>query len=422
MTPNPERTAETSSARAIPREEISAFLAELEDYVVLRNFDVFVNLERGGDIDLLVGDTARAERALLAHLGSPLWITRRSYVHGYFYPWGHLDLITAHSWRGAEYISKGAVLAERRRAGTGVMRPRLAHEALISWLSKLLYGGFLKERYKGRIVCAARDDGAELRARLIWAAGEPWGRRLWRMAAEGRPEASAEQVGSLRRAVWMNSFRRDQRKTFQGWLAHWRTEAHLRLRPPLPWVAVLGPDGSRKTLLIEELARRLQSSSVETVQAVDHTSRWRFPALMCSAPTLLAEWAGGSAAYWTRLVHLPAKNRLLLSGTPYVDFLARSACCRRDAPRRLAATLSRFSPRPALLLLLDAPANVLQQRQPALPLEEAECQRQAYRALVRRFPEAYLIDAAQPLAAVADEAEHAVLACIARLQPPRTRA
>ena len=88
---------------------------------------------------------ADAERTLIRHLGLPVRILRSSYATGYSYEWGHIDLLPTIEWRGACYIDAKSVLAERRTAKSGRTVARLAHEAAISWLTSLLFGGFFKE-------------------------------------------------------------------------------------------------------------------------------------------------------------------------------------------------------------------------------------------------------------------------------------
>ena len=122
---------------------------------------MLTNVAMGGDIDLLVRDPQQAERQLVADLGTPLFVARRSYVTGLFYDWGHVDLLSTLEWRGARYLDTAAVLQDRDLSPSGLARPRPAHEALVSWFSSLLWGGFFKPRYRDVIVEAAREDGDE---------------------------------------------------------------------------------------------------------------------------------------------------------------------------------------------------------------------------------------------------------------------
>src|SRR4029453_19518569 len=164
-------------------------LRELPSYVVLRNEeDLFGNLRRGGDIDLLVGDLGLAEATLIRHLGAPIRILRSSYVSGYSYDWGQVDLLPTIEWRGACYLRTKAVLEGRRLSPRGRPVPRIAHEALISWFSSLLWGGFFKERYAAEIRQAVEIDGSAFRQTLMEVAGKKWGLRLWQGGVCGDPQ------------------------------------------------------------------------------------------------------------------------------------------------------------------------------------------------------------------------------------------
>ena len=66
-----------STTHQVPEEALTDCIQELRDCVVLRNEeDLFGNLRRGGDIDLLVRDLDFAEWTLSRHLGLPVRFIR----------------------------------------------------------------------------------------------------------------------------------------------------------------------------------------------------------------------------------------------------------------------------------------------------------------------------------------------------------
>src|SRR5262245_40254413 len=98
----------------LPQAALERCLRELPKCVVLRNEeDLFGNLQRGGDVDLLVGDLELAERTLIRHLGPPIRIIRASYATGYSYVWGHVDLLATIEWHGACYLQAESVLGSQ---------------------------------------------------------------------------------------------------------------------------------------------------------------------------------------------------------------------------------------------------------------------------------------------------------------------
>jgi thymidylate kinase len=399
----------------LPGAAIREFLAAgIGRSVVLRNANVLDTLRRGGDIDLLARHPAEAEAALVGSFGAPRMVIRRSYVTGYFYEWGHVDVLPRLEWRGAVYLPTETVLQHARTTSEDVAVPRPAHEALVAWFSSLLWGGFFKERYADLITRAAREDAEAFRAACEHAVGRRWGRQLHEAAAAGRAGESVSWVRALRRAVAWQSFRRDPIGTTKRHARFWIREISLRLKPPLPWAAVLGPDGSGKSTVLAELASRFGppvSCGVERghwrpgrlrnlgAGAGPVTDPHGEPPRNAVGSTLklgllLADWVVG---YWGDLVHRRAKGQLILFDRHYVDILIDPRRYRYGGPLWLAKLVGAFVPSPDVLVVLDAPVEVLHARKREVSEEEVARQRQAYRELAARTRGAHLVDAARPL-------------------------
>ncbi len=73
------------------------------------------------------------------------------------------------------------------------------------------------------------------------------------------------------------------------------------------------------------------------------------------------------------------------------------------------APLARLVPRPDLYILLDVPAELLQQRKPEVSCEESRRQRIAYLQMFHRLPNAFIVDAAGPLDEVARQMKSVIL-------------
>jgi thymidylate kinase len=395
-----------------PHPAPTALLPALESVgsvVVLRNHDVLVNLAAGGDVDLLVADLEHAQRALLAELGKPEFLGRRSYVSSLFYRWGHLDLLPTLEWRGARYLDVAVVLAGRDLSPWGLPRPRPAHEALISWFSSLLWGGFFKTRYREVIVDAARTDGEELARVLRVAAGRRWGQRLWQSAVDGRPEESQRWVGQVRRAVWSRALLRAPLETVTGAVRFCLAELRLRLAPPLPWLTVLGPDGSGKSMLVSALRdswpatlgrvhtyhlrpRRVNRRRASTEPVVDphgQPARGRIASCAVLALVLLDWWIG----YWTQIAKQRAKYGLVIFDRHLLDMVVDPVRYRYGGPPSLARLACRLAPQPDVIVVLDAPPDVVRGRKQEVTPEESRRQSLAYRRLAGQIPGAVLVDA-----------------------------
>jgi thymidylate kinase len=396
--------------QAVPELALLRALDSLGPYVVLRNHDVVANVATGGDIDLLVPDLRDAERKLVAELGTPLFVARRSYVIGLFYDWGHVDLLPTLEWRGARYLDGTALLRDRELSPFGLPRPRPAHEALVSWFSSLLWGGFFKPRYRDVIIEAVRSDADELACVLHTAVGKRWGSRLWLSAAEGRPAESALWAGQLRRTVLRRALARAPLQTIAGRLRFYVAEGKLHLNPPIPWVAVLGPDGSGKSTLLAGLRDRWPRSlgPVHTHHLRPHRLARRTPSLgpvvdphgspprgiltsIAALGFVVLDWWIG---YWTWIVRERAKPGFVVFDRHLLDVLVDPLRYRYGGPSWVARAACRLVSRPDVIVVLDASPAVVRARKQEVTPSESLRQSLAYRRLAAETPGAHLVDAA----------------------------
>jgi thymidylate kinase len=395
--------------QAVPELALLRALDALGPYVVLRNHDVYAHLATGGDIDLLVPDPRHAERQLVGELGAPLFVERRSYVTGLFYDWGHIDLLPSLEWRGATYLDRAAVLQDRELSPFGLPRPRFAHEAVVSWFSSLLWGGFFKPRYRDVIIEAVRDDGDEFARVLHAAAGKRWGQLLWLSASQDRPEESQLWARQLRRAVVRRALARAPLQTIIGRLRFYLAEARLHLSPPLPWIAVLGPDGSGKSTLLAALRdswpqslgpvhihhlrpsrlTRHRGSTEPVVDPHGQPPRGTVPSIAALIFVTLDWWIG----YWTWIVRQRAKLGLVVFDRHLLDMLVDPVRYRYGGPSWLARAACQLVPRPNIIVVLDAPATVVRARKQEVTPAESERQSLAYRRLAAEVTGAHLVDA-----------------------------
>jgi thymidylate kinase len=258
-------------------------------------------------------------------------------------------------------------------------------------------------------------------------------------ARSGNWEPVRSRIEHLRREV-LNKTGREQRTRF---LLHrlgapWRRLERI-LRPAGLMIAFLGVDGAGKSSVMARIASDLSPAFPATKlyhrRPLASLRRWRerynmsnpdeskhiidthaqpYRNRAASLAKLAFWWAdytflGYIADIFPRLVD----STLVLFDRYYYDLLVYPKRYRYGGPLWLAYFVGRLIPRPHLVILLDAPTEVIQARKQEVSPEETARQREAYLQLVERMPNGHVVDASKPLSDVATEVEGIVLDCMA---------
>ena len=188
-------------------------------------------------------------------------------------------------------------------------------------------------------------------------------------------------------------------------------------------IACLGPDGSGRTNVIDELNAQLLApfAQVHTVDLRPHMMRpvpvnpdLRTPrgwfGTMAKLMMFVADyWLG----YWLQIRPKLVAGTLVVCNRYYDDILVDPRRYRIDRPHAFARWLLPWIPRPELWLVFDLPGAVLQTRTREVAAEEAARLRGEYRKVLRRQESVVVLDASQPLEQVYAEAERAIVAQLA---------
>jgi thymidylate kinase len=93
------------------------------------------------------------------------------------------------------------------------------------------------------------------------------------------------------------------------------------------------------------------------------------------------------------LAHERARKGLVVFDRHYLDILVDPRRYRYGAPLWLASVVAHLIPTPDLLIVLDAPVEVLHSRKKEVPAAEAERQRACYRVLAHARRGGVVLDA-----------------------------
>ena len=214
------------------------------------------------DWDLAVRDAAGAGRKVEAAFGWPLLTVARRYVTQRYFEWGQVDFLPCFEWNGFEYLEAARFWNSVRTGSDGLPRPRLAHDAFIAWMTGLLWGGKHGTRYESLLKRAVAEDGEEFHSCLERAFGGDRAGALVRRVTEENFEGLEQQAGMLRRTLARRCLARSPRATCRRVTEHWACELRHHLKPPFPWIAVLGPDGSGKSSVIAGMTGKFRASRI----------------------------------------------------------------------------------------------------------------------------------------------------------------
>ncbi|MBB4370463.1 thymidylate kinase [Bradyrhizobium sp. cir1] len=197
-------------------------------------------------------------------------------------------------------------------------------------------------------------------------------------------------------------------------------------------VIFLGPDGAGKSSVINQTRKEL-------ADAFSSTRCLMFP------PALYRQWRGREegppvlphdlpprsvfasvnralgywltyyvAVYWISIRPALARSALVIHDRHLVDALVDSKRYRYAGPAWLLRWIWLVLPKPDLVILFDAPADVLQARKHELSLEQTAELMDGYRKLIRTLPNGYVVDASLPLRDVVTAVNDVVLETLSR--------
>ncbi len=415
------------------------------------------------DIDLLVeaASLAKAEDILSRHARRLGWrepgILRK---HGYvcrllvspppegrpgweaqFLP---VDFFSRLDYRGAPMVDVAAAWTGIRETN-GVAETAPGFSAATALIKELLPHGTLKENSREAVQSEATADGPSWLAALVPIYGEDLANRLLEATRRGDWPKVDQMAGEIRR------------QQARGRSPALRTRfllANLRhhFRPTVSaFVVLIGPDGSGKTTIAEEVFRRLYKRPFKACRYF----RGSFAVL----PQLkqFKVWAGRligrkvvlapPAEPGTRLSGMERQNSALRSMV-YISWYAFDLWIgrlklrrmraqwnlilfdryfhdyhyqygNRNAPRRFLRLMERFAPKPDLVVFLDRDPDTIFAQKPELSLPEIKRQQACIRELLTKIPNAVRIDANHGVAATADAVGEAVLRAALAGEPIR---
>ena len=190
------------------------------------------------------------------------------------------------------------------------------------------------------------------------------------------------------------------------------------------FVTILGPDGSGKSTLIENLERELKgafrrSSVFHLMPGILKKKKNTGPvtdphgkpprSTVMSLLKLLYYLFDYNMGYLFKIRPLLIKSTLVMFDRYFDDIIVDPRRYRYGGPLRAVRWIRKLIPKPDVVFILDVPEEEILKRKQEVSPEEVKRQREAYRNLALELPNAFIIDGSKPSDQVAKQVRDIIL-------------
>jgi thymidylate kinase len=322
---------------------------------------------------------------------------------------------------GGLFLIPGPVLVVERqkRNGFWVAGPATEFRYL---LARTTLKGRLPERHAQRLKSLVEELGRGLAEEL---AGRLFGKQYKVKATEACVNGSLrELLPELKIQLWGTVLRRDPLNPIRHMLANGVRIIQRWLEPSGIMIVFLGPDGVGKSTLISHLAqlmgtvfrghclfhyrpgllgrRKYTGDVTDPHGRSEHSVWWSLGRLLLH---IMDYWAN----YWLIVRPKLTRSGLVVFDRYFYDLVVDPKRYRYGGPLWAVRILRALIPKPNLVFVLDAPAQVLLSRKQEVASEEVQRQRETYLKEAKTLPRARVIDTSACVAEVAIDVAKAIV-------------
>lgn len=248
------------------------------DYCILRNYQSLPQENVGSDIDILVDKVFIPEITQYISSLPGIRITGLLQRHSVttFFLEGirsadgkdtlQLDFVTALSWKGISYLETADVISQTHlHEGRELIHaPATSHEAIISFFSSYLVGGWIKDRYQDFVKHTFIQHELNIRKIFQPLFGGSVSKRLIYGVQEDQRNLLLQILPKVKLSFALRKMLKQPFHTIASLVSHYRAEFLIRFTPkPLIDVCILGVDGAGKSTVLDSVLKRMGSRAKE---------------------------------------------------------------------------------------------------------------------------------------------------------------
>lgn len=252
-------------------------------YCVLRNYELLPKENIGNDIDIQIDGKAITKfQSILSKLCDELNIkiikkSKRYVLYNYVLIYEDLQVLQldvhyrGEEYRGVSYLTNKQLLLARKKFRNFFI-PCDEHEAIISLFSSLLYGGFIKEKYKLKIKKTFENKEPEVKAIIRGYMGEMLANEIVDLIINEQFETVERNVKNYRKSILLKGLRKNTLSLIRNNVKYLFGEYIYRFWNSGLFLVLLGCDGAGKSTIINELNEDLKEIFDENHSYIQH---WR---------------------------------------------------------------------------------------------------------------------------------------------------
>ena len=421
---------------------IRGYINKLNDnaigYSLLRNYEKLPKENIGNDIDFLIlsGDVGKVIKLLMEMEGVKITgYVERPYVVSIFVTGVivskdiraiQLDFFTSLSWKGLAYLPADVVINSSRiftNNGLDICIPQAYHEAVNTFFGSYLIGGWIKEKYQDKVIKEFVENPNAVKLSVVELLGEKLSDLFILSIQNNDREKIMDILPKIKKKIIVNELYKSPINFFLSVSEYFYNEVKIRYFPfYIDSICFMGTDGAGKSTVIEGLMKQLYGSTKsiayqhlkpnfrhkadkEVTAVADPQSGVPRGALLSSLKMLA--WV---CLYWVdRFFHGYQNLTLKIWDRYYYDVLVDPLRYRYGAPLWVANVLGYLVPKPGLILIVDAPTEIVQARKKEVSFEETCRQRKAYLEFSKHQKNCIVIDTSKNISASLDTARSAVI-------------